>query len=141
MGCKRRWPFPGDSPLVRSRRVALAYRHGLELADREALAALDRRVNSWGETWATPNVVTYGDSDWITTAQAAELACITPAGIGALRRRGRIEGRPRSSGRGYEYRAGEIYALLSVRRRQHPTVTDTITDSGSSLPSAGGDPT
>jgi hypothetical protein len=47
---KKKWPFPGDAPVTRARKIALAYRNQAQqqqaamLQIREVLEALDRRL-------------------------------------------------------------------------------------------------
>jgi hypothetical protein len=130
------WPFPGDAPVVRARKVAWAYRQIAEVADPQATHALDRRMVGFGQHWVVPREVVYEDDEWITAAQAAELACVDPAHLRTLRRRGRLIGQIAPNGRSYEYRAGDIYALLTVRRRAR-SVSDTLTDDGTRVPGDG----
>lgn len=52
---KRKWPFPGDQPLIRARKVALAYRTLLQQREeaeqqiRDVLEKLDRRLISYSD--------------------------------------------------------------------------------------------
>jgi hypothetical protein len=126
MPSETRYPFPGDSPVVRARRIANAYRHDLQKADPDACARRDAQILGWGERWVVPEAVIYKDDDWITAAQAADLACVSADTIGQLRRRGRLMGVRRADGKGYEYLAGDIYALNWGRSRQSATPTDSI---------------
>ncbi|HEX5522817.1 MAG TPA: hypothetical protein VFX53_05185 [Pedococcus sp.] len=73
-GVKRPWPWPADSPLDRSRRVASAYRAALEVANKEAAAHLDRWAIDHGQGWVAPSPWPYADDDLITCEQLAD-AC------------------------------------------------------------------
>jgi hypothetical protein len=130
------WPFPGDAPVARARKVALAYRHALLAADPEAAHALDRRMIGWGQFWVVPRDVVYADDEWITAAQAAELACTTPGYLRELRRRGRLHGRLAPDGRSYLYRAGDIYRLSTAVRRRSRGASDTLPANGTRVPPA-----
>jgi hypothetical protein len=87
------WPYPGDAPLTRARKVALAYR--ARLADRapEACASLDLVVAKWGETWATPQLHRFDPDEWLSARDAAELACVTTNTLRVWRSRRRLQGR------------------------------------------------
>lgn len=130
------YPYPGDSPVARARRVAQAYRHIALAADPDTTLALDARVTDWGEGWVAPQAVTYADGALLTAAQAAEILCVEADTIGQLRRRGRLSGY-HVSGRGFLYLAGDVYQLMSTRRRASPDPTDRITANGTTVPTAG----
>jgi hypothetical protein len=86
------WPFPGDSPVVRARRVALAYRARLAEVDPAGCALIDKRVNRWGQSWAAPSEH-FDLDDWISARDAARLASVQVSRIGKWRRAGRLPGR------------------------------------------------
>lgn len=111
------WPYPGDSPVVRARRVALAYRARLAELDEPACTALDELCRQWGQGWAVVHLLTFDWEDWLTPRQAAELASVQVRHIAKLRRNGRLNGR-RNEGR-WEYQAGEVLAALSLTVRSH----------------------
>lgn len=128
------WPFPGDSAVTRARKVALGYRQAaLDPNPAGAVAVLDAKLLDWGEHWAVPRPDVYADEDRLTPAQAADLACVSVAHIRMLRRRGRLPGQPINGGRSYVYRAGDVYALLAVRRRGR-SVSDTLPANGTAVP-------
>lgn len=111
------WPYPGDSPLARARRLTHAYRAALANADPDGCHDLDHRAREWGETWITPGVVLYDLDDWLTPTEAADIACVRPAQLREWRRRSRITGRQRTDGT-WEYQARDILTLMAeVRRR------------------------
>ena len=111
---RNRWPFPGDVPLVRARKVALAYRDALSTVDPAACRRLDDRMRSYGQTWAVPRIVAFDLDAWVSVQDAAELASVEPAALRTWRRRRRIVGRL-VNGR-WEYRAGDVLALSTAPR-------------------------
>lgn len=117
-----RWPFPGDSPVVRARRVALAYRAALLTADPVSCDTLDRRMRGWGQGWAVVRLYHYEMTDWITPAQAAELGSVNRRTVAAWRRHGRLRGR-RGAG-GWEYLAGDVLLALSGTTRGREATPD-----------------
>jgi hypothetical protein len=76
------WPWPGDSTLDRSRRVARSYRDALQRADPNGCEALDAlMVERFGQTWLAPTVATLNGEDWVTVSEAATLVGLTPAAV------------------------------------------------------------
>jgi hypothetical protein len=128
------WPYPGEAPLVRARRVAQAYRAALENANQEACDLIDARLMAWGETWVVPRLITWGPDDMITSAEAADVLCTSPGGVSTLRRRGRIDGIRQPDG-SYRYRAADVARLSTGVRRRTRHTTDTLTDDGRTAPS------
>lgn len=127
-----KWPFPGDSPAARARRVAQAYRAMLDHHAPRACADLDRRMRNMGQHWVVPGVVTqYDPEQWLSPAEAAELACVEVDAIRQMRRRGIIAGR--RNGRQWEYQVREIESAFTRVRGRKATVTDTITNSGTGV--------
>lgn len=104
------WPYPGDSAIVRARRVALAYRQRLELCAPQDCAELDELMRRYGQNWAVPRPVTTDIEAYIGAADAAELAAISMAQLRAARANGTITGRRNHAGR-WEYRVGDILAM------------------------------
>jgi len=110
------WPYPGDSPVARARRVARAYREVVARLDPDACAELDERLAGWGETWLAPRIVTYDLDDWLSAAQAADVAAVSVACLRQWRGRDRLRGR--QVGGRWEYRARDVLTLAAeVRRR------------------------
>jgi len=128
------WPFPGDSPEARARRVALAYRTALELVAPHVTAELDERIVQWGQSWIVPRLHIHDPSEWLHVGAAAELLCITPAAVGALRRRGRLPARKDTRGI-WQYRTRDITRLSAEPRRRGQQVTDTLHSDGRTTPS------
>lgn len=123
------WPHPGDSPEARARRVAHAYRAKLDQIAPGECRQLDQMMSRWGQHWVTPRVLSADPDEWLSTADAADLAGVQPDTIGRMRRRGRLTGR-QINARKWEYQAAEIFDTF-VRKR---TRTDNITRNGRSVP-------
>ena len=123
------WPFPGESPVARARRVALAYRAAVEAhAPEQVLHDLDRIIaREWGEAWAAPRVLIHGPDDALSAAEAGALICISAAAINNLRRAGRLTGHKDPAGH-WRYRAREVSRLSSEVRRRSARATDTLSD-------------
>lgn len=115
------WPYPGDSPLARARRVTHAYRAALERADPAACAAIDQQMTRWGQTWVAPRPELHDLDDWIGPADAADLAAVDTAQLRVWRHRGRLTGR-KVNGR-WEYRVRDVLALISTVRHRSREAT------------------
>lgn len=114
----RTWPYPGDSPVVVARQVAIAYRqlaidNGVDVDD------TDERMLRWGQRWVMPQVQRHDPEAWVSLRDAAELAHVEPDSISRLRRRGRLTGREVAPGK-WEYRVSEILALSTSPRHRTP---------------------
>ena len=110
------WPYPGDSPLAKARRIARAYREIAARADPEATTELDQRIVGWGEVWIAPRMVRFDLDDWLSPADAADIAAVSIAALRQWRARGRLTGRRTHDG--WRYRARDVLALAAeVRRR------------------------
>jgi len=126
-----RWPFPGDSPAVRARKVAWAYRAALtELGHIEIVAELDARFISWDEEWVCP-VRTYDDEDWVTAREAGGIAGVAEGTISIARVRGRIKAR--RDGRRFLYRVADVRQLSFARRERRANTTVRVNDNGRSV--------
>jgi excisionase family DNA binding protein len=109
------WPYPGDSPTARARRVAHAYRARLQSIAPDQSDALDHLFTSMGEIWVAPRVITVQVDEWLTPEQAADLGGVGVATLRAWRSRGRLTG-VRTPGGEWRYRAGDILALITKPR-------------------------
>jgi hypothetical protein len=67
------WPWPGDSPVDRARRVAQSYREALVTADPRRCAALDAWCAAHGQHWVAPTVAHIELDDEVTIDEAADL--------------------------------------------------------------------
>ena len=113
------WPFPGDSPTARARRVALAYRARLLMLNPAACEALDAQMRNMGQRWVAPTIQAHRMDDWVPPRVAAELAAVELATLREWRRRGRLTGRKRD-GR-WEYQVRDVLALSTATRRRGST--------------------
>lgn len=110
------WPFAGDSPILRARKVAWAYQAlARELAP-DRVSEMDARFRSWGEFWVAP-VAHYDPDDWVTAEEAGAIVGVSINYISALRRDGRLAGRlDPSDRRRFLFRVGDLQALKPRRR-------------------------
>lgn len=129
-----RWPFDGDTPLQRARRLALAYRQHLRTANPEMCDALDDAARAYGETWVCEQPVTVSPDQMLTTPEAAELAGVGQETIHKWRRRGILSadgGRRYLETRGLSERGWPMFKAAQVlefaaetrRRRLHVAVS------------------
>lgn len=126
-----RWPHPGDSPIVRARKCAWAYRAALESAGRQDLVAeLDNRFMDWDERWVAP-VGRYEPTDWVTAKEAGELLGVSDGTISKNRMNGRIKGR--KVNQTYFYLVTDVYALSDSVRRRKTSPPVRVPDNGSSV--------
>lgn len=111
-----KWPYPGDTPLVRARKVAQAYRAHLHATNPDVCAAVDDMARAFGETWAVPRLVIHDRDALLTAAEAADYTCLSPAALRQLRRRGRLAGH--HVGGHWYYRITDLDNLAANRRRR-----------------------
>ena len=79
------WPWPGDTPCERARRVANSLLALLPEPDRAAAILQARAV---GETWLGPDLLRWDVNDLVTTNQAAEILHVNPSTIRKWHSRG-----------------------------------------------------
>lgn len=110
-----RWPFPGDPPLVRARRIAHMYRAHLRALNAKTCDAADETAISFGEAWVVPRLIRHTDDDWLPPAEAADFLCVTTARVRSLRLDGRLAG---TKVRGeWRYRVADLRALQAKPRQ------------------------
>lgn len=109
------WPFPGDNPLVRARKIAHMYRARLRALDVAACDEADATAAMFGEDWAVPRVVTVEDDDLLRPSDAADFLCTSTANIRRLRLAGRLKGIETNDG--WRYQVAELRALQQKRQR------------------------
>lgn len=126
------WPYPGDSPNARARRVAHAYRATLETYAPLACQQLDNRMRDLGQHWVTPDHITIDPDQWLSPAQAADLMCVETDTIRQMRRRGILTGR--KTGHHWQYQTREIEQAFAQPRERNRTVTDTMPTTGTTAP-------
>lgn len=128
-----RWPYPGDSVLTRTRKVAWAYRalaEKLSGDDTTLLDELDERIRSWDEGWIAPKKV-YHPDDWVPAKEAIDVAGIADASVSKARINGRIQGR--RDGKRFMYRVGDLWGLAATMRRRNTTQQSRVPDNGRSV--------
>jgi hypothetical protein len=119
------WPYPGDAPVTRARRVAHAYRAKLQTVDPASCREVDKQMFGYGQNWVAPRLLAYGLDDWLSVAEACEIASILPATLRIWRSRNRIVGRVK--GGKWHYLARDVLALAAEPRERKPTVdVDTV---------------
>lgn len=109
------WPFPGDSPLARARRIAQMYRQALNTANPQLCNDVDETACSFGETWAVPRLVIHRDDDLLRPIHAADFLCISPDALRLLRNRGRLIGELINGV--WHYRVHELRKVTEKRER------------------------
>lgn len=107
------WPFPDDSPVARARKVAIAYREHLMVANPTLCAAVDDAMLAYGQAWVAPAVELHDEDDLLTPNQAAEMLSITLGALRQYRLRGRLHGVKTVDG--WRYRALDVRSLPIVR--------------------------
>lgn len=84
------WPWPGDSPEDKAKRVALAYRQRLEACNPLAAAELDTYWQAHGAGWVTPAHTPLDLDEWLTPSEMADRLHIDPRRMRDWARRGQI---------------------------------------------------
>ncbi|GAA4439485.1 helix-turn-helix domain-containing protein [Phytohabitans houttuyneae] len=109
------WPFPGDNPLVRARKIAHMYRARLRALDVPACDEADATARMFGEDWAVPQLVTVEDDDVLRPSEAADFLCTSTANVRRLRLAGRLKGI--ETNEGWRYRVADLRELQNGRPR------------------------
>ena len=107
------WPWPGDTPLDRARRVARTYRDNLNNLDPALCAQLDQRCRDLGQGWIEPQALAHGPDDLLTAEEVADMCNVQPSTVRQWKHRGlpvvtTVDG-PR-------YRTGDVLTYHSERR-------------------------
>jgi hypothetical protein len=113
---RARWPYNGDTPLVRARKIAHMYRARLRALDTHACDDADATAIGFGETWVIPRVITADDDDLLDPADAADYLCVSTAQVRQLRRTRRLHGI--ETAEGWRYRVADLRALQNARPRK-----------------------
>jgi hypothetical protein len=109
------WPYPGDTPVVRARRVAQMYRQQLKTLNPVTCAELDNTAVGFGETWVIEKTVVYKDADLLPPRDAADYLCVSTDSLRMLRTRGRLVGYEIDGV--FHYRFGDLRQLAEKRPR------------------------
>lgn len=109
------WPWPGDTPVERARRIANSLLALLPAPERPMWAA---RAHALGETWLGEDLLRWTPDDVVTPAEAARLVHRTTADLRKWVQMGVLE----RNGTGYRVSevldaAAEVRRLRSTRRR------------------------
>lgn len=128
------WPWPGDAPVVRARKIAWAYRAALEEIAPDKVAELDARFRQWGERWPAP-VRHYEPHEMVTAEEAGDILALSGGAVSSLRVNGRIKGHYDKPTRRFLYRVEDLHKLSSTLRRRKPSTTDRVSDDGRSVSS------
>lgn len=107
------WPWPGDTPTERARRIANSLLTLLPADEQPTWIAQARAV---GETWLGADLVRWTADDIVTTATAADLVHVLPATI----RRWHSDGELPNKSRG-RYRVGDVLDCAAARRKRRST--------------------
>lgn len=76
-----RWPWPGDTPLDRARRVAASYREALYRHFPDDAMDLDEKFVEWGEIWVAPQMSDVDLEEWVTVDVAAQHVGLTAKAV------------------------------------------------------------
>jgi hypothetical protein len=123
----RPWPWPGDAPLDRARRVAQSYRLALQRSAPAEAAALDREFSARGEAWVAPVLASVNLDEWVTIPTAAEYVGLTPAAVYKWVYRGRLEGRMGGDRRLRVLLRAALDANAEIRRERATRATNPET--------------
>lgn len=72
------WPWPGDTPTERARRIATSLLGLLPAEERDRAV---RQARAVGETWLGAQLLRWEPTDVVPTVAAAELAGVSPSTI------------------------------------------------------------
>lgn len=117
-----RWPYPGDSPLVRARKLLHSCRALLHTANPDLGRQFDEMAIGFGETWVVPKLITHDENDLLNPAEAADYLCTSLANIRRLRLAGRLTGHHTRDG--WRYRVADLRRLEQQPRTRRPTRVD-----------------
>lgn len=107
------WPWPADTPLDRSRRVAQSYRAVAATVDPDAVAALDAWAADHGQGWVVGQAWDFDENELLTLHEAADRANVQLRTIYAWHQRGLPYTRTVD---GLRIRAGDLVAWQRERR-------------------------
>jgi hypothetical protein len=116
-----RWPWPGDTPTERARRIANSLLALLPADERPVWVA---RAHELGESWLGEHLLRWTSDDVVSPAEAASLVHVKTADL----RRWVSMGVLRRTGKGY--RVGDVIdATAEVRRRRSTRRRGRVADS------------
>lgn len=112
-----KWPFPGDSALDRSRRIARSYRTELYAVDPDRCIELDNKARLLGEGWVAPEQAVFTVDDMLTAPQIAEILGVQPATVRQWGARHLVKRHTTLDGRTV-YRLGDVIDYQADQRRR-----------------------
>lgn len=119
------WPVAGDTPLVAARKVASVYRTHLHTANRSMCDQIDAAMETIGQRWILPRLVT---TEAETLVEVTEAAAITGVGeqtiwkwrtrgyIGRDGTRAHLQVRGLSEGGAMMFMVGELLEVAAITR-------------------------
>lgn len=102
------WPWPGDTPTERARRIANSLLGLLPANERGVWTA---RAHALGETWLGEDLITWTPDDIVSTKQAARILHVAPGTIRKWHSLGYLS----DKGRG-RYVVGDVLDCAAARR-------------------------
>lgn len=120
-----RWPWPGDTPLDRARRIARSYRDALHVADHHTCAYLDQRARDLGQGWIVPKPLGWDRDDLLTQDEVADMCDVRLATVRQWRHRGMPTV---DTADGLRYRVADVLDYHAQRRRRRAEKHDTPTN-------------
>ncbi|MET9262366.1 hypothetical protein [Amycolatopsis sp. NPDC004079] len=109
------WPWPADTVLDRSRRVAQAYRQALAKEAPEECSRMDAQMAAVGQAWVLPAASIHEPMDLLTADLAAEEMRVARRTIYAWREKG-LPVTPTPDGP--RYRVADLRAFETAQRRR-----------------------
>lgn len=108
------WPWPADTPLDRSRRVAQSYREALRLSVPDTADAIDAWAVDHGQGWVVGSTWDYDPNELLTLREVADRANVKLRTVYEWHQRGlpytdTVDGK--------RVRAGDLVAWQRDRRR------------------------
>jgi len=108
------WPWPADTTLDRSRRLAVMALEALRVADPAAARRLAAWATDRGQGWIVPSPWPYTDDDLLTVEQAAEACHIEVRTVYRWHQRGLAYV---DTPDGLRVRAGDLVTFQRTRRQ------------------------
>src|SRR6266571_1876209 len=107
------WPWPGDSPLDRARRVARSYRDALRHADPALCARLDHHSRALGQHWIVPRPLDHEPDDLLDAHAVADMCDVQINTVRVWHSRGL---RAITTPDGQRFRVGDVLDYHQQRR-------------------------
>lgn len=111
------WPWPGDTPLDRARRVALSYREALLRHFPDDALDLDGKFAGWGEVWVSPLLSDIDLEEYVTVDVAAQHVGLTAKAVYAWIYKDVLEAKKGRDGR-LRVKLGDVLEVSRELRRK-----------------------